>query len=463
MANHRPAMIASCCLLMLMSTQAQAQSKCRGGGNDAFNTVRRARMALEDYTIVNREFEKDLKLMNMATEVHQIKDPPRFRIYGGPMADVVMFPLMPSCTTTGVYPADLQQTRLGILVGIDELKWGLSLRYIYSDYGSKLDGILPSNMPTDQMESPEQRDARRFSASTGQTTQALRLQLTPWFALALGQITYQPVSVGKGADDGTKLTDIEQVENDSTHDFVRVEIPIADLSLDFVFGESRQAVETLYIDLKNLPLMVVPMTASIKTAYLSDENQTYTMIGFDWINPLPTQKTYYEHKLVNPSTNHNQQTTPQAKKEQKFAKELSEQPVSRAINISQTTHRVGMDVATEFNSINLRYVRLRTDLNYRAFERKLNKLENIFIGQPYVSVELNWEASVFNSRFMQEQTGKRYVLGTGGGLSMGLGVRFMAIYLDTRVGYNRPEVLNRMVQAVDTPEAAINLRWRVGF
>lgn len=425
-------------LCALWSAEASAQSVCSNRGADAFSAARRARRALEDFDQVNRAFESDLNLLSRADEAYRLKHPVNWRLYAGPSADVALLPTLPLCNNNGPDPnGDLVTSRVGIVAGADELTWGLSLRYVFSQYSLGVSGRAPSMLRQGETESQQEFERREYSASTGQTTHAVRVQGTRWFALTVGTILYEPVST-KAAADGTRLDGVQATSDGSDHLFFRAEVPAAGVSFDLVLGDEREEVETLYLDVNRLRLGSLPVEVSARVAYLDDEKRAYSVLGANWVRdyrrPDATIDIANEFGIVN-----------------------------RQYQKSGAVFRVGGDVATEYSGFNLRYAQAHMSMGYTQFTSHADDVSAMIMGGVYVDAEVSWYAGVYGGQFMREELGEDWAFGTGGRVSTGIGFRLMSIYFDAFTGFNKPETLSRMVQAKDAPEAGIQLRWRVGF
>lgn len=423
---------------VLASADVYAQSVCSNRGADAFTAARRARGALEDFDQVNQAFNSDLELLSMADGAYRLKHPVNWRLYAGPSADVGILPVLGVCSNNGPDAnGSLTNFRLGVVAGADELTWGLSLRYVYSEYGTSVEGRTPSMVPTGEVESPEQLDARKYGATTGQKTHAVRIQGTRWFALTVGTILYDPVTLNE-AEDGTRINGVQATSDGSNHLFLRAEVPAAGVSFDVVLGDERQNIETLYLNVNQLRLGTWPVEVKARIAYLDDESRYYSVLGANWVRDY---------------------TQPDAT----FDLPDATGKISRQYQKSGAVFRAGADVATEYGDFNLRYAQTRMSMKYTQFSSYADEMASMFMGGVYVTAELSWYASVYGGQFMRDELGEQWALGTGGRASVGIGVRLMSIYADFFTGFNRPETLSRMVQAKDAPEGGIQLRWRVGF
>lgn len=411
---------------------AQSGPPCGGASVDSFIGARRARRALEDYEQISAQFSQDLELLSQATQDHDILNPPRLRFYGGPVLDANILPSLDTCTSAGSWPGAYQSIRLGGVFGIEELKWGLGLRFYLISADDTLNATPPGQAPADDTSSTP---APKLSASQAQRTMALRLQLTRWFALTFAQLqdsfTLKPLE--QGLDQRVSF-ETQTEPSQSERMILRLEIPTLQTSFDLILSGQDQAVETLDLKLTQLPLPKLPLELSAGLTRYSDEQQLFTSIGLDWLSPLSHRDALELH----PNNGIYRQR-------------------------SRSTHKVGVDTAVELTQPGLRWLRLRTSIHHQGNQNNEDPLAAYFFGQVYWMAGLYWEGSVFHGRYMREQTSADWAWGTFGGGYLGLGLRMMSIFVDLGGGANRPETLSRNVQAVDQQEFKVKMSWRVGF
>lgn len=413
--------------------ELQAQSTCKNRSTDAFTAARRTRRALEDFERVNAAMQRDLSLLSTGDQTHALEHPLNLRVYAGPSGEFYGFPSLDVCTNKGATDGSLSNTRIGVVAGIDELKWGFSLRYIYSEYITSLSGAGPLSVSGPQ---PESEAARIYGADSGQKTHAVRLQTTRWFALTLGTILYNPIVVN-GADDGTRV-DVRS-EPGRDHVFVRAEVPAVGASFDVVLGDARQDIETLYLDINKLRLGALPVEVRARMAYLADERRYYAVLGANWVHDRQMNEEVLEF-------------------------EDAQGDLQRLHQKGGASYRLGADLAPEFGGFALRYAQARASVRYIQFSSYIeDNVSTTIIGSSYFDARASMFASVYSGQFMREQTNSSFALGAGVDGSVGLGFRAMSIHLGGTVGINRPETLSRLVQATDAIELGIQLRGRVGF
>lgn len=431
--SARLALLCGATLTLLTSAQALAQDQpCRGSNTDSLISARRARRALEDYERVSAQFMRDIELLNEATREQDIANPPRVRVYGGPVLDMSLWPELDTCTSQGRWSGDMTSFRLGGVFGVDELKWGLGLRFYLVEASDSLTAKLPGWQAPASDPSATRPQLR---ANQRQRTRALRLQLSPWFALTIAQLSDELSSSSLTLNDQTEVT-FTQRQQEVTGDklILRAEVPRLRGAFDVILAGEDQTLETLYFNLDAIPLPATPLELTTHAGYLRDEAQTYAALGLSWVRPL-TQRDTLEM--------------------------IPNQSVYRMR--SSTTHRIGFDSALELNDPGLRWARASTRLDYKFNQNDEDPLQSFIIGQPYLIAGLYWEGSVFHGRYMREQTDTSWAFGTTGGGYAGFGFRAMSLFIDVGVGLNRPETLSRNVQTVNRGEGMIKMGWRVGW
>jgi hypothetical protein len=405
---------------------AQSGAPCGERVLDTFEQVRLSRGALDDYVQVNGLMARDLAMLSTADLNFSLEHPLPVRTYAGPSAGIFGFSGMAPCGRGSPVRSSMMNYRLGIVAGVEDTTYGLSLRYVHTNYGS------------DMEVTPGAESGFLEGAETGQTTDAVRLQLTEWFALSVGRLRYTPTTISQ-LPDGADLEQLTTADA-SEHLFFRAEIPWLYTSFDFVLGDDREDVDTVYLDVNRLRLGAWPVEVNARLAYLDDEQRAYAVLGGDWVVEVAGAPEVVE--VMNLDT--------------------EEMENLHALDFAE--YRLGLEVAPEFAQPRLRYALARASARYVKYSAYMeDELAQAVMGASYFDAQASMYLSVFTGQLMREVMRQPRALGVGARGSVGVGFRMMSLNLDGFVGVNRPDTLTNLVYAADALELGLQLRWRVGF
>jgi hypothetical protein len=165
--------------------------------------------------------------------------------------------------------------------------------------------------------------------------------------------------------------------------------PGAHLSQTAIFGSDRP-IETLYVDLHEFPIPSTKADVSALVAYVSDEKETFSGIGAG-----------YRYGIL----------------------------------------RFAGDTAVEYNGVRLRHARGKVEFGGGNYVSGL-----------YAGFSLYLAGSVFNGRYLLEQTGKSAVPGIDFGMKVLMAFPYLSFGAEIEAGANRPEILTLFAGSVNSPQ-----------
>ncbi|MEO8874196.1 MAG: hypothetical protein ABI461_01310, partial [Polyangiaceae bacterium] len=190
-------------------------------------------------------------------------------------------------------------------------------------------------------------------------------------------------------------------EDPGNHLIGAIGVPGLNLTQTLILGTTSRPIETYALDFDRFPIPHTHYDVTAALAYLDDERQTYSVVGAGY-------------------------------------------------GARDRGPRIGLDGAVEYSDPRFRYARVRGDLGF-------GKMLPWF----YVGAGIDLSVSVFNSRYLYEQTSKQMVPGIEFGAHSQFSSGPFAFGCEISVSTNRPELMSVFVQSVDSVAATVSAFVRI--
>ena len=265
-----------------------ARAQCASGNLDALDAARRGRSTLYDFQRLNAGYVDDRETVYHALDRYKVtrltdplppppgpSDPPAAPTFvmspdihlftnaaiGGGLDFIGGYRL---CTVRGVEKADTLLNYYGVVAGVDERHSHLAAELTYLHSQARLSASVDPTMPKDM--APERVIAigQDLLAATGRYHDAVQV-MAGWMMPETN--TSHDV-----------VYPAERLSTASQRAVFSLGSPGAHLSQTAIFGGDRP-IETLYVDLHELPIPSTKIDLSALVGYLSDEKQTLSGIG----------------------------------------------------------------------------------------------------------------------------------------------------------------------------------------
>jgi hypothetical protein len=467
--RSRLARIALCATLVgaLQSTSgpASAQQPCVDEvGIDAFRSARRARRILADYEQLESYYTRDLVNLDPAY-MAMLGELPEHRVAFSPVVETTAVPDMRVCTTDGSRSSTLSMSRFALFGEYTWRKWDVGLRAFYV---RGIDSM--SFQEAAGFEVPEGEEDANGTIQFQQGLLGARLMLTEWSAVTIGRIRETSIRTTPAIDGATVPPDVFPAEStegaSSDRLYLAVEVPRWGLGTDILLDPRDERLDTLSFGIDDLPIPGTPIRGDAFAGYIEDEDQIVTSVAVSKLLRFFEIGAGVEYR-------------PFRLRHARFRVEVSSEGIKgQAPEGDEAAEPApGAEPAPESDApeaegdsgagATSRGPSTRGDAPGDEppgpDERPAERREGAFELRVYLDTGLFWEGTVFNSRYLEEQTGRSWVWGAAGGGWFGVSGPVMSIYVELSVGANRPRLLERISETVGRGDFHAQLNWRIGW
>lgn len=400
-------------LALMLSTIAAtgyAQTpSCPNANDDAFAVARRSRRVVSDYQDLHRIHREDLA-RNEALYVRQTGEPMPWRFALAGVVDWSRTFAYDVCSNQGPWQGSLQPLRLGAVASLSLPRLGFSLETFIVFVQDR----IVADPTAEQVRTPDGmvRDPTDLAnVYTNETFYGGRLTVLDWATMVGGYIATAATQTVVG-EDGRELFVGGQTLAPRGRVYLGAGIPRYHVFANVLFDDADIEADQLGLELDRLPLPWWSLEAIGAVAWIDDERQATLTLGVGNILGLFTVETAFEHR-----------------------------PVA------------------------LRYARLRIDWDTSFGSEPPDGIVPPEQAQPRFAFDLGTfaELSWYGSRYMQEQTGKGGAVGAYAGFYARPDITLLMAQLDFYFGVNRPEVIDRLVQAAGHWQVGVRLHGRFGL
>ncbi len=388
--------------LLAVSPSAHAQD-CGAADADIFRAARRSRAIVSDYNTLHDMHRDDLRRNeDFARRTHQ-KVPWRFDLAGViALRETLGFDV---CTNKGRWDASLTPFMAGGFLSFDENEWGVGFE-LFALQSSLVLSAVPTDAQQLAQQDPNNTDTIHMaSVSDGESMVGGRLVLQEWASVVFGYINTIPVSANAGSDGRV----IKTGPGTTSHDRVYLGLasPYGESSFNLVFDPQDVGTDVAELRFAGLPFPADLAKGVVGVSYIDDEKEPVLELGaaeaFDFLS---------------------------------------------------------LTTATEFNPLRLR------ELDARVYwdggpEMILHSGDDAL--RLAVNLGAFAQVSYFNSRHLEEQTGRSDVWGIAFGGYARPDVTILMTRFDVWFGVNRPDEIARISDFVGHWQVGMRFHMRLGL
>ncbi|CAN0512709.1 unnamed protein product [Laminaria digitata] len=397
-------------ILSLWAGAALAQgSSCPSTDDDAFAVARRSRRVVSDYQDLHRIHREDLA-RNEALYVRQTGEPMPWRFALAGVVDWSRTFDYDVCSNQGPWQGSLQPLRLGAIASLSLPGLGFSLETFVVFVQDRI--VASPTVEQTRTEDGQVRDPTGLAnVYTNETFYGGRVTVLDWASVVGGYIATAATQSVVG-EDGRELLVRGQTIEPRGRVYLGAGIPRYHLFANVLFDEADIEADQLGLRLDRLPLPWWSLQAIAAVSWIDDEEQAVLTMGVGNVFGLFTVETAFEHRPV---------ALRYARVRVDWATSFGSEPPARIVPPEQAQPRFAFDLGT--------------------------------------FAELSW----YGSRYLEDQTGDGGAVGTYAGFFARPDVTLLMAQLDFYFGVNRPEVLDRLVQAAGHWQVGVRFHGRFGL
>ncbi|AWV90911.1 hypothetical protein [Bradymonas sediminis] len=381
---------------------------CPSEDADIFQSTRRARSIIADYNRLHRVYREDLERNRLFLEREAGKAMNWRFDMAGVFSNTSTFDFE-ACTNRGARDARAGTMTGGGLASIDLYQLGVGLEVFGVFVGNSVNAVATGDGYQDPV--------GLASVQENEAIYGARLVLHDWASLVVGWIETGTVQNYPG-DDGLIVAAGDAQSRARQRAYIGVASPFGDTSLHLLYAPEDIQSNLIALRAEALPLPVDFEAVGVAgLAYIEDESQLTLELGLAQI---------WDTFLVSSEF--------------------------------------------EFNPLRVRSLRARAE--WTGGPEKVVRAEDTdpspqvdTSGVLRVALDLGVfaEATYFNSRHLEDQTGEDHAFGTAFGLTLRPDVTILMLQIDTWAGVNRPDELARVSDFVDHWQFGMRVHGRLGL
>jgi hypothetical protein len=397
-----------------LGAEAVAQD-CSARDADIFSRARRARAIVADYNKLHRVYRADLARNRAFFKRETGKDMPwRFDL-AGVISTKSTFGFE-VCTNRGPWGASINPLSAGGLLSVDIFDWGVGVEA----FGLVVSNSLKADPTEAQTRTPDGGFREPVGLAYVNETQAIyggRLILHDWASLVVGWIESAPIDNQPGRDG--RVIDAGELSSEySQRWYIGLASPFGDTSFHILYEPEDVSSDLIELRAAALPLPIdFDAVGVLGVAYIEDESQVALEMGVDRVFDF-----------------------------------------------------LSLNSQLEFNPIRVRALKARVEwdggpeLILRSEDSDPSpQVDNSGALRLALDLGAFAEATYFNSRYLEERTGRDHVFGAAFGLSARPDATIAMLQIDLWTGINRPAELARISDFVDHWQFGARFHGRFGL
>lgn len=395
-------------LAFLGPATALAQTPCPSPDDDAFVAARRSRRIVSDYTDLRGIHRADMA-RNAELYTRQTGEPMPWRFALAGVVDWSRTFGYDVCTEQGPSTGSFQPLRLGAILTVEIERIGLELE----GFALLVQDRLVLDPTPDQTRGPNGEIREPTGLANVFTNESMfggRVSAFDWVTVVGAYIVTAETQNVRG-DDGRALV-VGDVGGPGDRAYLAAGIPRWHLFANILFDADDLAADTLGLDVEDVPLPWAALRLSAGAGWIEDESQ-----------------------------------------------------LTLAVKVSEILELFSLELGLEHRPVALRYARARVDWGVRFGEDPPEGRVAPEDAQPRLGFDLETfaELSWFGSRYLEERTGDGGAVGAWFGVTARPDLTILMAQLDLFFGVNRPEAIDRLVQAAGHWQVGLRLHGRFGL
>jgi hypothetical protein len=395
--------------LMVLAQPAAAQD-CQAQDSDIFRTARRARTMVAAYTEMHRVHRADLARNEAFARQTDQELPWRFDLVGIATNESTFG--FEVCTNRGPWGASVGPMSVGGLFSVDVYEWGVGVEA----FALLVDEVLQADPTEAQTRTEDGQVTDPTGVATASAAEVMyggRLTLHRWASVVVGYI--ESGSLNNVAGDDGRIIQLRAADTSrQPRWYVGAGSPLGDTSLHLVFEPEDVSADVVEVRSEAIPLPIDFDAVGVAAgSYIADESQVVLDLG-----------------------------------------------LAEAFDVLTVV------AAGEFNPVRLRSASARLD--WAGGPQMILRDADPDTGRQSamrLALDLGafMQASYFNSRHLDEQTGRAHVAGAAFGLTARPDATILMGQLDLWFGLNQPETLARISEFVDHWQMGVRFHGRFGL